>query len=45
MEHKVKYIHDEAAHNLNDPEIIVPFIVEMLHPHSVIDVGCGIGTF
>ena len=39
------YIHDEQAHNLTDPSIIVPVIVNVLNPKSVVDVGCGIGTF
>jgi SAM-dependent methyltransferase len=41
----VKYIHDDKAHNLDDPRIIVPVIMEVLHPESVVDVGCGTGTF
>ncbi|MFC1840655.1 hypothetical protein ACFL1N_13825 [Thermodesulfobacteriota bacterium] len=40
-----KYIHDESAHNLTDPSIIVPIILQVLNPKSVVDVGCGIGTF
>lgn len=45
MENTMKYIHDEHAHNLEDPQIIVPIILDVLKPKSVIDVGCGIGTF
>jgi SAM-dependent methyltransferase len=41
----VKYRHDETAHNIQDPGIIVPVIMEVLNPESVVDVGCGIGTF
>ena len=41
----VKYIHEESTHNLLSPSKIVPFIVKLLKPKSVIDVGCGIGTF
>ena len=40
-----KYIHHEAAHNLVAPEIIVPVLMDVLNPASVVDVGCGIGTF
>ena len=40
-----KYIHHEAAHNLVAPEIIVPVLMDVLNPRSVVDVGCGIGTF
>lgn len=41
----IRYIHDENAHNLRAPEIIVPIICKVLKPKSVIDIGCGIGTF
>ena len=40
-----RYIHHEEAHNLGAPEIIVPVIMDILKPESVVDVGCGIGTF
>jgi SAM-dependent methyltransferase len=39
------YIHSEDKHNLHDPNIIVPEIMRLLRPTSVIDFGCGIGTF
>ena len=47
MPHKsrTRYIHHEKAHNLIAPEIIVPVITDVLNPQSVVDVGCGIGTF
>lgn len=41
----VRYIHEEDTHNLNSPTIIVPYLVDTFKPASVIDVGCGIGTF
>ena len=44
-EKKVLYIHDEDLHNTNSAEVIVPILVEKLNPHSVLDVGCGIGTW
>jgi SAM-dependent methyltransferase len=40
-----KYVHEPDAHNLISPNAIVPFIMKSLHPVSVVDVGCGIGTF
>jgi SAM-dependent methyltransferase len=40
-----KYIHEADTHNLSSPEIIVPYLLEKLRPRSVVDVGCGIGTF
>ena len=45
MEKEIKYIHEEIAHHLGDPKIIVPLIMKTIKPSSVIDVGCGIGTF
>ncbi len=40
-----RYVHDETIHSCTDPEIIVPVLVDLLRPQSVVDVGCGIGTF
>jgi SAM-dependent methyltransferase len=45
MENNLKYSHEESIHNLKDPRIIVPFICDILRPKSVVDLGCGIGTF
>lgn len=42
---KEKYIHSEAVHNLSDPQEIVPEIIKLLQPDSVVDIGCGLGTF
>lgn len=41
----MKYLHDEKVHNLEAPREIVPIILKLLQPSSVVDVGCGIGTF
>jgi SAM-dependent methyltransferase len=41
----VKYLHELDTHNLESPSIIVPYLVEKFQPRSVVDVGCGIGTF
>ena len=35
----MKYIHEETVHNLKDPEIIVPKILEIISPKSVVDIG------
>jgi trans-aconitate methyltransferase len=40
-----KYVHDEIHHNLEAPTIIVSYLMEKINPKSVIDIGCGIGTF
>ena len=39
------YLHDAAVHHLGDPERIVPVLTSMLPFQSVVDFGCGIGTF
>ena len=39
------YIHTEAIHNLSAPRVIVPIVLEMIKPNSILDVGCGIGTW
>lgn len=40
-----KYIHEEIVHNLKSPEIIVPEVIKLINPKSVVDIGCGTGTF
>jgi SAM-dependent methyltransferase len=40
-----KYIHKESTHNLIAPREIVPEILKLISTESVIDIGCGIGTF
>lgn len=42
---EAKYIHEESVHNLQAPQQIVPLLMNLFHPTSVIDVGCGVGTF
>lgn len=39
------YIHKEAVHNNMAPNEVVPLIMELTQPKSVLDVGCGIGTW
>ncbi len=41
----MKYKHSEVIHNLSAPNQIVPLLMEICNPKSVIDVGCGVGTF
>lgn len=40
-----KYIHLIKDHNLVAPGEIVPYLVSVFRPGSVVDVGCGLGTF
>lgn len=42
---KSKYVHEEAVHNLDAPRALVPSVIELLNPKSVVDIGCGTGTF
>ncbi len=42
---ETKYIHLIKDHNLNAPHEIVPFLINIFHPKSMVDVGCGLGTF
>ena len=42
---KIKYIHEESVHNAQSPGQIVPVLINLFSPKSVLDVGCGIGTF
>ena len=40
-----KYNHTTALHNLTAPREIVPLIMDVVQPATVVDVGCGLGTF
>lgn len=42
---KTKYVHQENVHNLKAPQQIVPVLVDLFKPLSVVDIGCGVGTF
>ncbi len=42
---KPLYIYEEAVHNLSAPREVVPIIMNLIKPQSVLDVGCGIGTW
>jgi SAM-dependent methyltransferase len=40
-----RYVHDSYTHNHASPNEIVRIIGNSLNPESIVDVGCGIGTF
>jgi len=40
-----KYIHTKELHNEASPNEIVPILNSLFAPSSVVDVGCGTGTF
>ena len=42
---KVTYHHDENLHQMESPGAMVPVLIELFKPNSVVDFGCGIGTF
>jgi SAM-dependent methyltransferase len=39
------YIHDEVVHNEKAARTIMPFVLQIIKPGSVLDVGCGTGTW
>ena len=45
MRLKEKYKHFEELHELYAPSKIVPVIQQIVNPNSIVDVGCGLGTF
>lgn len=45
MKTQAKFIHQADVYNLNATDRIAPIIIEMFQPKSVLDVGCGIGTW
>lgn len=42
---KVPYVHTETVHNFNAAREVLPFIISRLKPLSLLDVGCGTGTW
>ena len=40
-----QYDHTIANHNLVAPREVVPLVMELVKPQSVLDVGCGIGNW
>jgi SAM-dependent methyltransferase len=42
---EIPYVHKQDVHNLESPLEIVKVLVDIFRPSSVVDVGCGIGTF
>jgi SAM-dependent methyltransferase len=42
---EVKYKHEEKFHNTISAAIILPIVQNLINPNSILDVGCGIGTW
>lgn len=39
------YNHIEEEHNVNAASEVVPYLIQLFNPATVLDVGCGIGTW
>lgn len=39
------YFHNEIIHNKTSASIILPEVFKLVKPNSILDVGCGIGTW
>jgi SAM-dependent methyltransferase len=42
---EVPYLHDAKIHNSMAPREVVPLVMDIVRPKSVVDVGCGLGTW
>lgn len=42
---KPLYHHSETVHNFSAAREVVPLIIQLINPKSVLDVGCGTGTW
>lgn len=42
---EINYTHSQNLHTLNAPSTIFPIIDEVYKPQSILDVGCGLGTW
>lgn len=40
-----QFYKDQKSGSVSSAEAIVPFIIKLINPKSVVDVGCGIGTW
>jgi SAM-dependent methyltransferase len=40
-----KFYHDERVESNRSAEVIVPIVYQLLQPSSVVDLGCGSGSF
>lgn len=45
MKENVRYIHEEIVHNFKAAREVVPYVLELLGSKSIVDIGCGIGTW
>lgn len=45
MTSPVLYVHDELVHNKQAARIVLPRVLQFVNPSSVLDIGCGLGTW
>ena len=41
----IEYVHSQNRHSLQSPQAVLPVIFEWGRPASLLDVGCGTGTW
>lgn len=41
----VPYHHDSSIHNFKAAEIVIPYLLSKININSVLDIGCGTGTW
>jgi hypothetical protein len=39
------YVHDRKVHNLGAAQVVLPAVFAVVTPRSVVDVGCGLGSW
>ncbi|MFC0514581.1 class I SAM-dependent methyltransferase [Mucilaginibacter angelicae] len=42
---EINYIHSEAVHNSDAAHEVLPYLFDLVRPESVIDIGCGTGSW
>jgi SAM-dependent methyltransferase len=42
---KINYIHNSGTHNFSAAEQILPFLLKLKNVDSMLDIGCGMGTW
>lgn len=40
-----QFYHRQRGGSLSSAEVVLPLVFDLLHPASVLDVGCGVGTW
>ncbi|MBS1507553.1 MAG: class I SAM-dependent methyltransferase [Bacteroidetes bacterium] len=45
MDKEINYVHTEEYHNTGSPSLVLPYIIQLISPSNILDVGCGTGTW